>query len=341
MIRFECDYAEGAHPDILDKLINTNQLQMAGYGADEISEQAKDKIKKACKNDNAQVEFVAGGTLANLVVISSILKPYQGVISAETGHIEVNECGSIEATGHKVIPIKSYEGKLCAKDIENVVETLQKKTEQIVQAGMVYISHPTETGTLYSEAELEDISRVCKKFGLSLYLDGARLGYALASNKTSLTLDKIARLCDVFYIGGTKIGALLGEAIVFTNQTLYVGFRTLMKQKGAILAKGRLLGAQFDALFSDNLIIKIGQHANLLMQQIKDACIRCGYPIIFPSDTNQIFVKVPVELVEKLSKKYSLCLWQKLDEKFCEIRICTSWATKQSDVDSLIKDLSH
>ncbi len=340
MIRFECDYAEGAHPSILEKLIKTNELQMSGYGFDEISQRAKEKIQLACNNLSVQVEFVAGGTLANLVVISSILKPYQGVIAADTGHIEVNECGSIEATGHKVIAVKSIDGKLTAQDIQNAIDAHNGgKSEQTVAPGMVYISHPTELGTLYSDLELKALSTVCRSNGLALYMDGARLGYALASKQSTLSLEKIAELCDVFYIGGTKIGALLGEAIVFTNKALSVGFRTLMKQKGAILAKGRLLGAQFDALFTDNLIIRIGQHANELMEQIKQACQQKGYPILYPCSTNQLFLKLPALLVEKLKKKYSVCLWKKLNDEYYEIRLCTSWATKQSDVDCLIEDL--
>lgn len=340
MIRFECDYAEGAHPNILEKLIKTNELQMSGYGVDEISQRAKEKIQLACNKLSAQVEFVAGGTLANLVVVSSILKPYQGVIAADTGHIEVNECGSIEATGHKVIAVKSIDGKLTAQDIQNAVDAHNGgKSEQTVAPGMVYISHPTELGTLYSDFELEALSKVCRSNGLSLYMDGARLGYALASKQSTLSLEKISELCDVFYIGGTKIGALLGEAIVFTNEALSVGFRTLMKQKGAILAKGRLLGAQFDALFTDNLIIRIGQHANELMAQIKQACQQKGYQILYPCATNQLFLKLPNLLVEKLKKKYSVCLWSRLNDDYCEIRLCTSWATKQADVDCLIEAL--
>ncbi len=344
MIKFDSDYLEGCHPVILDLLVKTNFEQTDGYGCDKYCEKAARLILSACgfagkRGKNVpEVHFLVGGTQTNTTVIASILRPHQGVICAETGHINVHETGAIESTGHKVLALPSKDGKLTAGQIENCYLRLvgDCNYEHIVQAGMVYISFPTENGTIYSKSELSAIHNVCRKHGLPLFIDGARLGYGLAAGKNDLTLPEIASLCEVFYIGGTKTGALFGEAVVIVDPKLKKDFRCMIKQRGGMLAKGRLLGIQFTALFTDNLYFKLARHAVEAAEKIKTALEAKGIKFLFDSPTNQIFPIFPDEIFEKLSKRFSFAFWEKTDERHTAVRICTSWATKDADVEKLI-----
>ena len=341
MIRFESDYTEGAHEKILEQLVKTNYEQTPGYGTDIHCEQAREYIKKACANDNLEVHFLVGGTQANTTVIASVLRPHQGVISASTGHINVHETGAIEATGHKVIAVASEDGKITAAQVKNVYDAhwADPDHEHAVQPGMVYISHPTENGTTYNKKELQEISAVCRACDLPLFLDGARLGYGLAAVGNDLSLPDLARLCDVFYIGGTKVGALFGEAVVISNDNLKRDFRYHIKQRGGMLAKGRLLGLQFEALFKDGLYFEIGEHAIRLAMLIRDAFARKGFSFRYDSPTNQQFPILPRAALEKLSAKYSFSIWAKIDDEHTAVRFCTSWATQEDAVKTLIEDI--
>lgn len=343
MILFECDYTEGACPEIIKWLEETNFLQTPGYGEDEFSESAREKIRRLCGRKDADVHFLVGGTQTNFTVISSILRPYQGVLCAETGHINVHETGAVEATGHKVLALPSKDGKITAKQVRDSHEFHWKDAnhEHIVQPGMVYISHPTENGTLYSKSELEELYAVCKELELPLFLDGARLGYGLMSDASTMTLQDVAENTDVFYIGGTKAGALFGEAVVITNPTLKKDFRYMMKQKGGMLAKGRLLGIQFDTLFTDGLYFKVAKHADDMAMRLKQAFIDKGYRLLFDSYTNQQFPIMPDEHLEKLKEKYGYCFWEKTDETHSAVRFCTSWATGENAVEALIADIAE
>lgn len=341
MIRFECDYLEGAHPKILEYLTTTNFEQTPGYGTDTYCEKARSIIKEKCNSKEADVHFLVGGTQTNTTVIASILRPHQGVLCASTGHINVHETGAIEATGHKVLSIPSDDGKITALDIQKAYEAHfnDSTAEHMVQPGMVYISYPTENGTLYTKEELEAISCVCHKFNLPLFLDGARLGYGLTAVGNDVTLEDIARLCDVFYIGGTKVGALFGEAVVITNPSLNKDFRYFIKQNGGMLAKGRLLGIQFTALLENNLYFEIASYANNLALKIRDAFLSKGCSFRYDSITNQQFPIIPDEYLEKLKDKYSFSFWEKVDKNYTAVRFCTSWATKEEDVETLISDI--
>ncbi len=341
MISFENDYSEGACEEILNKLFATNLEQTSGYGEDSYSEEAKRLIRKHCNQEELEIFFMVGGTQTNATVISSILRPYQGVVSADCGHINTHESGAIEATGHKVISLPSKEGKITAQQISDCYQDHYNDSnhEHVVQPGMVYISNPTEYGTLYSKQELETISGVCHRFGLPLFLDGARLGYGLAAEGYDVTLPDIAALCDVFYIGGTKQGALFGEAVVFAKEELAKDFRYCMKQRGGLMAKGRLLGIQFQTLFESDLYLRLAHHANRLADRVKQALIEKGYPLLMDSITNQQFPIVSNDKLAELSKKYKFITWEKVDEEHTAIRICTSWATKEENVDSFISDL--
>lgn len=341
MIRFSCDYLEGCHPKILQRLMETNLEQTAGYGMDPHCDRARTLIKEACKCPAADVHFLVGGTQTNKTVIASVLRPHQGVISVHTGHINVHETGAIESTGHKVLAIHSETGKLTASQVEEMyLQHINSETaEHEVQPGMVYISSPAENGTIYYKKELEELHHICKKYDLPLFLDGARLGYGLCAPDNDLTLADIARLCDVFYIGGTKVGALFGEALVITNDVLKKDFRYYIKQNGGMLAKGRLLGIQFETLFEDGLYFEISQHAIDLAMQVKDTLEKNGYEVLIPSTTNQQFPILEDSFVEKLSQKYVFEFWSRFDENHSVIRICTSWATKEADVKELLKDL--
>lgn len=341
MIYFNCDYNEGAHEKVLERLSKTNMEQTAGYGEDEYCGQARKLICRLCKDDSLMVQFLVGGTQANMTVISAALRPHQGVLSADTGHINVHETGAVESTGHKVLSLPSVDGKITAKQVEDAYRSHVEEDsfEHMVQPKMVYISNPTELGTIYSKAELEALSQVCRKNGLYLFMDGARLGYGLTSKENDLDLEQIAKLCDVFYIGGTKVGALFGEAVVISNPALKEDFRYMIKQKGGMLAKGRLLGVQFLALLEDGLYFEISRHANELAEEIRGACKKAGYPFLVENPTNQIFVILPDEKLAKLGENYSFCYQERVDETHSAVRICTSWATNRESVEKLIKDI--
>ena len=341
MIRFECDYLEGAHPAIIEALARTNLEQTPGYGVDNYCESAKAKIRAAIGNENVAVHFLVGGTQANLSVIAATLRPWQGVLCADTGHIAVHETGAIEATGHKVITLPNRNGKICAEQIAEYTDAhfADDTHEHMAQPGMVYLSQSTECGTLYSLKELREISSVCRKRNLFLYIDGARLGYAMASDENDVFLSELASLADVFTIGGTKVGALFGEAIVITNPFIDRDFRYTIKQRGGMLAKGRLLGIQFDTLFTDHLYFEISKHAMKLAVKIRAALQEAGYEFYAKSPTNQLFPILKNEELTALSDKYSFSVWTKVNEDRTAIRICTSWATSEEHVDALIRDL--
>lgn len=341
MIQFQCDYNEGAHPLIMQRLLESNMEQTIGYGEDHYCHQARLLIQQACDNNNIDVHFLVGGTQTNTTVISHILRPYQGVLTAGSGHINVHETGAIESTGHKVLSIASADGKLTATQIEEAVLAHQHEDgpEHMVQPGMVYISFPTEVGTVYTLAELESISTICRKYSLSLFVDGARLGYGLCSPDSDITLPKLATLTDVFYIGGTKVGALFGEAVVISNDALKRDFRYSIKRHGGMLAKGRLLGIQFAQLFTNNLYMQIAQHAIDQAMRIKSALQAKGIKFLIDSPTNQQFPIFNDAQYEELSKKYLFSFWQRIDEEHTAVRICTSWATKSENVDCLIEDI--
>lgn len=341
MIRFESDYLEGALPEIMTRLNETNFVQTAGYGSDPHCAAARDKIKAECKSDTADVHFLVGGTQTNMTVIAAALRPHQGVLAAETAHIGVHETGAIEATGHKVLPLSAPDGKIRAAQVEKYVldHRADESFEHMVQPAMVYISQPTETGTVYSLAELRNISNVCRKLGLLLYVDGARLACALAVEGTPAMAD-MAELCDVFYIGGTKHGALFGEAVVIIRDELKRDFRYLIKQRGGMLAKGRLLGIQFDALFTDGLYYKVGEREVALAKKLRSAFEKNGIEFYYPSPTNQLFPVLTDRQIEALSENYSFSVQQRTDTGTV-VRFCTSWASRDEDVDRLIKDIER
>ena len=343
MIQFQCDYNEGAHPLILQRLAETNMEQTVGYGEDPYCEQARELIRKACQNDNIDVHFLVGGTQTNTTVIAHTLRPYQGVLCAVSGHINVHETGAIEATGHKVLAMASTDGKITAIQVEEAMmaHLSEDGPEHMVQPGMVYLSFPTEVGTVYTLSELEAISKVCRKYELPLFIDGARLGYSLCSPESDITLPQLARLADVFYIGGTKVGALFGEAVVITNETLKRDFRYSIKRHGGMLAKGRLLGIQFATLFTDGLYMQIAQHAINEAMRIKLALREAGIEFLIDSPTNQQFPIFSNTQLEALGKKYRFSIWQQIDAEHTAVRICTSWATKSDNVDLLIEDIRH
>lgn len=341
MIRFECDYAEGAHAKVLQMLQETNLEQTPGYGVDVYCEKARDLVKKLCQDESVDVHFLVGGTQANKTIIASILRPYQGVLSASTGHINVHETGAIEATGHKVLSLDSTDGKITAEQIQEAYDAHwnDSSNEHMVQPGVVYISNPSENGTLYTKEELTKISETCHKCNLPLFLDGARLGYGITAKGNDLTIADISKLCDVFYIGGTKVGALFGEAVVITNKELKKDFRYYIKQNGGMLAKGRLLGIQFIALLEDDLYFKISNFANQMAYRIKEALNKKGIRLLYDSMTNQQYPIFETKQLEVLSKKYAFNYWTKIDENHSAVRICTSWATKEEDVAKLVQDI--
>ncbi len=338
MYRFNCDYLEGAHPDILNRLVETNLEQTASYGADEYSESAKVKIREACKCDDAKVYFLVGGTQSNYTVLDSILKNYEGVIAADTGHISVHEAGAIEFSGHKVLTIPAVEGKLDVERTKSYLEAFYADATypHMVRPGAIYISHPSEYGTLYSKDELRGLRELCDRYGMKLYLDGARLAYGLAAEKTDVGLPEIAKYCHAFYIGGTKVGALFGEAVVFTDKELGNYFFTEMKQHGALLAKGRILGIQFDELFSNDLYMKIGRHAVGLAMKIKSAFLEKGYEPYLDSYTNQQFFIIDDHKLDDLLKKVVVDNWGPMGEGKSLVRVTTSWATTEESVEYLI-----
>ncbi len=341
MILFQCDYCEGAHPKILERLAITNMEQTAGYGEDDYCAQAAEKIRKLCEDDTLAVHFLVGGTQTNMTVIDSALRPYQGVLCAESGHINVHETGAVESCGHKVLTLPSMDGKITAQQVKEayVGHINNDSFEHMVQPKMVYISNPTELGTIYSKEELAALSRVCQEFGLYLFMDGARLGYGLMAPDNDLTMADIAAFCDVFYIGGTKVGALFGEAVVIRNEELKKDFRYFIKQKGAMLAKGRLLGIQFDTLFTDNLYFEISKNAITLAEKLRSAFEQKGYSYLVPNHTNQIFVILPDADLEKLGERFGICYDHRVDEEHSAVRFCTSWATKAENVEALIAEI--
>lgn len=339
MLSFECDYNRGAHGKVLEHLIETNMEPLPGYGEDQYSKRAKEKIKAECHCPDAEVYFLAGGTQTNQVVIDSLLTKYEGVIAADTGHINVHEAGAIEFTGHKVLAIPHVNGKLVAADVRSYLEKFYDDTthEHMVFPGMVYISHPTEYGTLYSMDELKDLSHLCREYDIPLFMDGARLGYGLMVKDTLLTLPDIAKLCDVFYIGGTKVGALCGEAVVFTHGNAPKHFVTTIKQHGALTAKGRLLGVQFDALFTDDLYFKISRNAIAMAEVLKRIFREKGYEFFIDSPTNQIFIVLENEKMKALAKEVTFSFWERKDEDHTVVRFATSWATTLEEIKELEK----
>lgn len=338
MYNFKNDYSDGAHPSILAKLIETNFVSQLGYGDDDYSKEARALLKQKINNPDAVVFFLSGGTQTNLILTSFLLRIHEAVISAKTGHISANEAGAIEATGHKVITVETKNGKLNRDHIGEVLQEYSLKPH-MVKPRMVYISNSTELGTVYTKTELVDLYDFCKKNELLLYLDGARLGHGLMASNSDLTLSDIAKLTDVFYIGATKNGALLGEAIIFNKPTLATDFEFSLKQKGALLAKGRILAIQFLELFKDDLYFVLAKHANVMAMKIVDAAKEKGYLFLTDSTTNQIFPIIPNEAIEKLSKKYLFYVWKKIDEHQSAIRIITSWTTEEAHVDEFIKDI--
>ena len=341
MIHFDTDYMEGAHPEVLRRLIETNLEQTPGYGSDDYTHHAKELIRQACGKPEAGVYFLVGGTQTNATVIDGLLKHHEGVLATETAHINVHESGAIEATGHKVITLPSHDGKLHAEEVEKYITNFYRDEtyEHMVAPGMVYISHPTELGTLYTLNELQALSHVCREAHIPLYMDGARLGYGLASESTDLCLKDIATLCDVFYIGGTKVGTLFGEAVVAPDPKQLPHFFPLVKQHGALLAKGRLLGIQFETLFTDRLYERIGAHAVRLALKLKTAFIKKGYTLPIDSPTNQQFVYLPNEEIDRLSTYATFELWGPRGETETIVRFVTSWGTKEEDVDAFIRIL--
>ena len=339
MLPFSCDYMQGAHPKILQRFIETNLVPQSGYGEDEYCTLAKEKIRTACGCPEAQIFFLSGGTQSNKVVIDSLCRPYDGVLCAATGHINAHEAGAIEAAGHKVLPLPHQGGKISAAEAQQYIDAFYADGtfEHMVFPGMIYISHPTEYGTLYSKAELEDLRRVCDKAGIPLFLDGARLGYGLMSDETDVTLKDIALLTDVFYIGGTKVGALCGEAVVFTKNNMPPHFVTLVKRQGALTAKGRLLGVQFDTLFTDNLYFDISRHAILMAQKLKEIFSKKGYEFFIDSPTNQQFVILNNKKLEMLKPKVAFSTWEPKDEDSTVVRFATSWATTEEHILQLEK----
>lgn len=340
MLSFECDYNVGAHPKLLEKLVETNFEKLPGYREDHYCKEAAEKIAQACQCPEADVHFLVGGTQTNQVVISTMLRSYEGVVAAKTGHVAVHEAGAIEYSGHKVLEIPEHEGKISAQELEIFLDRCKNdgNRDHMVFPGMVYISHPTEYGTLYTKKELEKISEICKKYELSLFIDGARLGYGLASKETDVTLADIAKYSHVFYIGGTKVGALCGEAVVFTKNNTPKQFVTMTKQRGAMLAKGRLLGVQFDALFTDNLYLEISRNAIEMAERLKSILHQKGYKFFLESPTNQQFVYLNEEQLDRIKGKVSYSFWEETPEGLV-VRFATSWATTAEDLEALEKIL--
>lgn len=337
MLHFENDYNEGAHHQLLEALVQTNEENLPGYGMDYYTEQAAQKIRQATACPEAQVTFLVGGTQTNQVVIDTVLAPYEGVIAAETGHIAVHEAGAIEFTGHKILELPQEHGKIKAEDVENYITTFYAdgNYEHMVFPGMVYISQPTEYGALYSQEEMAALSQICRKHQIPLFVDGARLGYALGSPENDVDLATLAELADVFYIGGTKLGALIGEAVVFTKQNQPKHFVTQVKQHGALLAKGRVTGVQFDTFFTDDLYTKIGRQAVEQAEQLKAILKDKGYRFYYASPTNQQFVIVENNKLESLAEKVVYGYWEPYDDEHTVIRFATSWSTTQQDLDQL------
>ena len=343
MLRFECDYTEGCIPEILDAIAKENHTQLCGYSEDPICDRARNRIKALCGGEDVDVHFLVGGTQANTVAIASALRPYQGVISADPGHINCHETGAIEATGHKVLALPSATGRLSAEQIDRycAAHWADATHEHIVQPGMVYLSHPAENGTLYTLRELEHIRAACDKWNLILFVDGARLGYGLASPVNDVTVADLARLTDIFYIGGTKVGALFGEAMVIRNNSLKKDFRYLIKRQGGMLAKGWLLGLQFDTLFEEDRYFHAAEKAVMQALCIKEAFEKKGCAFLIESHTNQQFPILHRDILKKFDEHYTYSVWEQVDDDHTAVRFCTSWATTDEQVDTLVKDIDR
>lgn len=337
MISFESDYVAGAHPKVLQRLIETNLEALSGYGSDKYTQSACEKIKAACGCEDARVFLLTGGTQTNAIVISTMLESYEGVLAADTGHVGCHEAGAIEYSGHKVLTLPNHQGKVDSTELKAYLQNFyaDENHEHMVFPGMLYISHPTEYGTLYSKREFAELANICREYDIPLYMDGARLGYGLMSKETDVTLADIAMLCDVFYIGGTKVGALCGEAVVFTKNNTPKRFMTRVKQHGALVAKGRLLGVQFDALFTDDLYFEIGAHAINMAEKLKEILREKGCTFYLDSPTNQQFIVVENSKLQELGKKVTYSFWEKYDENHTVIRLATSWSTTEEDVEAL------
>lgn len=340
MLHFECDYACGAVQPVLDALVRTNGEETSGYGEDPHCERARDLIRQQCRCPEAAVHFVTGGTQANLTVIAAGLRPFEGVLCADTGHINVHETGSVEATGHKVLALPGREGKISAGQVRAAVEAHRADAthEHMVRPAMVYISHPTEVGTLYTRTELEALSRTCRELGIRLFLDGARLGYALAA-QPDVDLPFLAGTCDAFTIGGTKVGLLFGEAIVLTDEALNDCFRYHIKQRGGMLAKGRLLGVQFEAMLENGDYVRLAARANAMAQELKAAFVRHGCALYSDTVANQIFPILPDAAAGRLAEKYVFSFWERVDAGHQAVRFCTNVTTPRAEVDALLADI--
>lgn len=337
MLYFECDYNNGCHPAILKALADTNDSFTSGYGEDQFTKDAVEKIAKACGTSKEDIFILTGGTQTNMVVISSVLQNWQGVLAADTGHISLHESGAIEASGHKVITLKQQNGKISNKDLSEYLETYyaDANKDKMVWPGMVYISFPTEYGTIYTKQELTDIYATCHKYNLSLFVDGARLGYALASPSCDISLPQLCQLCDILYIGGTKVGALCGEAVVFTHSNTPQHFISSIKQRGALLAKGRLNGVQFATLFTDGLYFEISKHAVEMAELLKSVLKSKGYRFFLETCTNQQFVILDNAKMAQLAKVVKFDFWEKYDNEHTVVRFCTSWRTTKDSVEEL------
>ncbi len=339
MLSFASDYTEGAHPKVLQHFLERNLITLQGYGSDPDTEEAKRKICEACGRNDLQIQFLTGGTQTNRIAISCMLRCYEGVVCTATGHVNVHESGAIECSGHKVLALPHTDGKLMADVLAKYMETYlaDDTAEHMVRPGMVYISHPTEVGTLYTKAELTALSETCRKYEIPLYLDGARLGYGIMSPASDVSLQDIVELTDLFYIGGTKVGALCGEALVFTKHNMPAHFLSIIKQQGALLAKMRVVSQQFDALFTDGLYWEIGRHAIDMALRMKKIFTDRGYPLFFDSPTNQQFFILTNEQIERLRKDVAFSLWERLDENRAAVRFCTSWSTTEEQLNALEK----
>lgn len=337
MLAFESDYNHGAHPQILQRMMETNTEAYPGYGTDEVCESAKKKIRAKINKPEAEIYFGVGGTQVNQLVIDTVLAPYEGVVAATTGHVSAHEAGAIEFSGHKVLTVPGYDGKIRAKDVQQLIDTFygDANHEHMVFPGMVYLSFPTEYGTIYSKKELEEIHKVCKEFHIPLFIDGARLGYGLMSKASDITLEELADLCEVFYIGGTKVGALFGEAVVFSNMQVPPHFVAQIKQHGALLAKGWLLGLQYDVLFEDDLYLTISRNAIDMAEKLKKVLLEKGYHLFLDTPTNQIFVVLENGKMEELRSAVRFGFWEKYDDNHTVVRFATSWATTEEEIEAL------
>ncbi|MBO4564206.1 MAG: aminotransferase class I/II-fold pyridoxal phosphate-dependent enzyme [Bacteroidaceae bacterium] len=340
MFHFDTDYMEGAHPMVMQRLLETNLEQTPGYGTDSYCDEARQLIRKACGDDSLDVYFLVGGTQTNATVIDALLSHHEGVVAAASGHINVHESGAIEASGHKVLTLPSHNGKVDAQELKQFINDFyaDETYEHMVAPGMLYISYPSEYGTIYTKAELQQLHAVCQKAHIPMFIDGARLGYGLSSDAADITLPELATLCEVFYIGGTKVGALFGECVV-AHQGLLHHFTSLVKQHGALLAKGRLLGLQFGTLFTDNLYFRIARHAVEQAMRLKAGFVAKGYAPFIDSPTNQQFFTLPNDVMDRLAQRHTFEVWGRRGETHTTVRFVTSWATKPEDVEALIADL--